>query len=363
MPVCKRCGTPLPEIARYCYICGAPVNDGSGNENDAEMRLQDIVANRSTITQTTVGTINITNHDPLCPNCGNLITDKNHLLRCSECGRSFCETCESWFKKAPRQKGEPVLCEDCYREKEAKTKKDINKKLDGVLGGTVATISYTSLIGIEFVKLPIGKFVMGSAEVDDAPPHLVKISRPFYISRYPVTQSQWAFVMGNNPSRFRGNNNPVERITYKDVWRFLERLNRMDKDRNYRLPTEAEWEYACRAGTRTRYYFGDTQYVLEDYAWYRKNSGRRTHPVGMKKPNNRGLYDMHGNIWEWCYDRYGKYPRETLKDPTGPTNGRERVIRGGSWYSKESYLLSAFRHSYDPSHKDDNLGFRLVIIQ
>jgi formylglycine-generating enzyme required for sulfatase activity len=145
-----------------------------------------------------------------------------------------------------------------------------------------------------------------------------------------VTQAQYEAVMGTNPSYFKGQTNPVENAFWEDATEFCKKLSEKTRQ-TVRLPTEAEWEYACRAGTQTAFSFGDDPSALGDYAWHAGNSGERSHPVGQKKPNAWGLYDMHGNIWEWCADRYGKYPKGFATDPSGPTTGDTRVSRGGSW--------------------------------
>jgi formylglycine-generating enzyme required for sulfatase activity len=168
---------------------------------------------------------------------------------------------------------------------------------------------FTNSIGMEFVLIPAGAFEMGSPsneagrDDDDGPIHQVTIKNAFYMGKYEVTQEQWRAVMGDNPSYFTGNDNlPVEQVSWDDVQEFIRKLNAKEGTDKYRLPSEAEWEYACRAGTTTRYSFGDSESRLGEYAWYTDNSGSKTHPVGQKKPNPWGLYDMHGNVWEWVLD-------------------------------------------------------------
>ncbi len=180
----------------------------------------------------------------------------------------------------------------------------------------------------EFVKIPAGEFMMG--DKDDGPIHRVKISQGFEIGKYEVTQALWEAVMGNNPSRFKGSDLPVETVSWEDAQQFISQLNSQDKRYQYRLPTEAEWEYACRAGTT-----GDYAGNLYEMAWYENNSGNQTHPVGQKKPNAWGLYDMHGNVWEWCADWYDSdyYRNSPTTDPQGPSTGSSRVHRGGVWAS------------------------------
>jgi formylglycine-generating enzyme required for sulfatase activity len=222
-------------------------------------------------------------------------------------------------------------------------------------------------IGIEFVFIPPGIFTMGTSDDEsergnDEIMHTVTLSKGFLMATAPVTHSQWQKVMGNNPSHFKknGNNCPVEQVSWKDAQQFIDKLNKMEQTNKYCLPTEAQWEYACRAGSTTQYCFGDDEKMLNDYAWYDKNSGGKTHPVKQKKPNAWGLYDMHGNVWEWCEDWYGDYPNEPVTDPTGPASGGNRVVRGGSWSSYPRDLRSADRYRYSPGNRNDNVGFRLL---
>ncbi len=182
------------------------------------------------------------------------------------------------------------------------------------------------------------------------------------MGRYEVTQKEWREVMGSNPSRFTGDNLPVEQVSWNDVREFIKKLNENEGTDKYRLPSEAEWEYACRAGTTTRYSFGDSESKLGDYAWYCDNSGGKTHPVGKKKPNPYGLYDMHGNVWEWVQDKYhGDYdgaPDDGSAWESG--DGAARVLRGGDWYLNSRGCWSACRYDYGPSYRDYRRGFRLL---
>ncbi len=230
----------------------------------------------------------------------------------------------------------------------------------------------TNSIDMLLVEIPAGEFLMGSSDSDrdassaEKPKRRVRITQPFFLGVYPVTQAQWERVMGSNPSRFKGPDHPVERVSWNDCQEFIRRLNDLPGERGvvYRLPTEAEWEYACRAGSTTVYSFGDSAASLGDYAWYVSNSGRKTHPVGQKKPNSWGLYDMHGNVWEWCQDWHdsGYYAAAAspINDPTGPIAGSNRVIRGGSWGSHARYCRSANRNGHTPSRRGYDLGFRLA---
>ncbi len=208
-------------------------------------------------------------------------------------------------------------------------------------------------ITLEMVSLPAGKFLMGSpdsdpdASNDEKPPHQVKVSS-FAIGKYPITQAQYQAVMGTNPSHFKNNpQNPVEQVSWNDAQAFCQKLSQIT-GKTYRLPTESEWEYACRAGTTTTYYFGDDANQLGDYAWYDENSQDKTHPVGQKKPNAWGLYDMSGNVWEWCKDDWHDSYAGALE-------------RGGSWCSYSYYCRSAFRNDdYRRAFRNHALGFRVV---
>ena len=163
---------------------------------------------------------------------------------------------------------------------------------------------------------------------DEKPMHEVRISKPFYLGKYEVTQGQWQAVMGNNPSRFKGDpNRPVEQVAWEDVQAFMRKLNAIEGGTTYRLPTEAEWEYAARAGTTTAYSFGDDPRLLGEYAWYSENAKGKTHPVGQKKSNAWGLHDMHGNVWEWVQDWYSKpYPSGTVTESAGAGLGLDSGV-------------------------------------
>ena len=215
----------------------------------------------------------------------------------------------------------------------------------------------------EFIKINPGSFLMGSPENEqgrysDETQHTVVLTA-FEIGATQVTQAQWVSVMGDNPSYFKGDNLPVEQVSWDDTQRFIEKLNSSQTEFHYRLPTEAKWEYCARAGTQTRYFFGDSEKDLDDYAWYLNNSENKTHLVAMKKPNLWGLYDVYGNVWEWCQDGYKKYSKDNIVDPMGVENGSFRVLRGGSWFSAARYLRSASRYNYGPGLRHGDVGFRL----
>jgi formylglycine-generating enzyme required for sulfatase activity len=222
--------------------------------------------------------------------------------------------------------------------------------------------TFTNSIGMEFVLIPAGTFMMGSPDSDtearsnEKPAHRVAISQPFYLGRYPVTQAQWEAVMGNNPSRFRGNPNcPVENVSWNDVRTFLHKLTEREEGGDYRLPTEAQWEYACRAGTETPRYYHD----IDAIAWHTGNSNAQPQPVGQKLPNAWGLYDMLGNVSEWCHNGWQTYTVDAAVDPMGPTDvGATRVIRGGGWVFSALIVRAASRFRFDPGNRFDFLGFR-----
>jgi len=221
-------------------------------------------------------------------------------------------------------------------------------------------------VKMEFVLIPAGSFMMGSDKISEAKPvHRVTITKPFYLGKFEVTQEQWEKVMGSNPSRFKGAKNPVESVTWDDCQKFMEALKGKVPSQTFRLPTEAEWEYACRAKSKTDYSCGDSPDKLGDYAWYKDNSGDTSHPVGQKKPNAWGLYDMHGNVCEWCQDWHEEYSGKSVSDPTGPATGSLRVLRGGSWPNLASYCRSAIRLSHGltpPSARSNRIGLRVVVV-
>ncbi len=238
-------------------------------------------------------------------------------------------------------------------------KRSLPKELTVDLGGGVK---------LEMVLIPTGEFLMGSpdsgkdAYPNEKPQHRVQIAKPFYLGKYPVTQEQWEAVMGNNPSDFKGPKNPVECVSWEDCRGFVGKLNAKIGGGKFSLPTEAQWEYACRAGSTTRYYFGDDESRLGEYAWYKENSGNQTHPVGLKKPNAWGLYDMHGNVWEWCHDWYhgGYYANSRTDDPRGPDAGSYRVNRGGGRGDAAGGCRSAERDGGTPGLLGTTLGLRVA---
>lgn len=272
----------------------------------------------------------------------------------------------------------------------------------------------TNSIGMKMKSIPLGSFAMGSPVTernreDHEVVHQVTLSSDFYLGVYEVTQAQYERVMGKNPSYFQdlriqgdNSNHPVEYVYWSEAVHFCERLSELPEEkvagRVYRLPTEAEWEYACRAGSKTAYGFGDEPRDLKDHAWFANNSGTKqidadalsdqhrdnprnyvdaleaagctTHPVGLKKPNAWGLYDMHGNVAEWISEWYAAYPKEAISDPgqpltlpTEPEGNKAHLIRGGSWYTTAADCRSAARRKVTSSYRDVVIGFRVVMIQ
>lgn len=229
-------------------------------------------------------------------------------------------------------------------------------------GGTpLANQPAPSLVAMEFVGIPAGTFYMGSPpndssrKPDEQPEHPVTLSKAFEIGKYEVTQAQWRTVMGRNPSKFAGCDQcPVEQVTWTEVQAFITRLNAANDGYQYRLPTEAEWEYVARAETAPT--------TREDSAWFDRNSANKTHPVGQKEPNDRGVYDLAGNVWEWCQDWYGEsyYLGAPETDPQGPSSGTARVNRGGGFSGRAEFLRVTDRNKFPPDRRDSALGFRLV---
>jgi formylglycine-generating enzyme required for sulfatase activity len=223
--------------------------------------------------------------------------------------------------------------------------------------------SLTHSMEIEFVSIPAGRFMMGCSQgdeqcyADEKPQYEVQITRSFQLGKYEVTQGQWTNVTGSNPSKFKGEDRlPVEEVSWNDVQSFIAKLNALNDGYRYRLPTEAEWEYAARGGTIGVYYGN-----LDAIGWYEKNSGSKTHPVGQKQPNGFGLYDMLGNVWEWCSDGYDKsyYGSSPGSDPKGPDSAQGRVLRGGSWDDISSNARASSRVGVVPFVRGNAIGFRV----
>ncbi len=240
----------------------------------------------------------------------------------------------------------------------------LHKKISGYYGPNPGGV-ITNSIGMKLVYIPAGEFMMGSndGDSDEKPVHKVKLSKGFYMGIYEVTQAQYRAVMGTNPSEFKGDNLPIEMVSWNDAIEFCKKLSQKE-GQAYRLPTEAEWEYTCRAGSSKRFSFGDDDSLLDNYAWYLGNSPANRNKVGgQKQQNNFGLYDMHGDVWEWCSDWYDEnyYPNSPKVAPQGPFNGQFRIVRGGASYSTPSSCRSANRFGISPRDKKNFLGFRIVL--
>jgi formylglycine-generating enzyme required for sulfatase activity len=232
---------------------------------------------------------------------------------------------------------------------------------------------FTNSLGMKFVWIAPGNFMMGSPKEEKErqaheTQHKVTLTKGYYMGVYTVTQEQWKEIMGKNPSFFKGEKNlPVENVSWDDCQEFIKKLREKDK-KAYRLPTEAEWEYSCRAGTKTPFHFGET--ISTDQANYdgdavygdgKKGIARKkTTPVGSFPANAWGLHDMHGNLLQWCQDWYGEYPQKDVVDPQGADNGKFRVLRGGAWGGSPGDCRSAYRYGVEPGSRDDYCGFRVV---
>lgn len=292
------------------------------------------------------------------------------------------ETKEREAREAARRKAQEDAKRIALEEAQRKSQEEADRKT-----GTIMNLILPCGKKLEMVWCSPGKFLMGSTadekdRLSNEEPHRVRLTKGFWLSKYPVTQAQWKVFMLNNPSFFRGDNHPVEGISWEDCQKFLMKVN-ASLGCEMRLPTEAEWEYACRAGGRYEYgnVSGQWRYGrLEDMGWFFDNSGRQwtpasgfqgggTHPVGQKTPNAWGFFDMHGNVWEWCSDWFGDYPKDLdyessysygiTYNPIGRDTGCCRVIRGGSWRDSARLCRCAYRSSEGPLSKSDNIGFRL----
>jgi formylglycine-generating enzyme required for sulfatase activity len=249
----------------------------------------------------------------------------------------------------------------------SKTEKEVQVSQGGATTFALAISSkYTEIassLSIEMNLIKGSTFNMGSnnGESNEKPLHSVTLS-DFLMGKYEVTQKQWRTVTGNNPSRFKNCENcPVENVSWDDVQTFLRTLNKLT-GRKYRLPTEAEWEYAARGGNKSKGYTYSGSVSPGDVAWFDDNSSSKTHPVGQKQPNELGLYDMSGNVWEWCSDRYGTYSSGSQTNPEGLSYGSNRVTRGGSWLHFAGFSRPTYRFPNNPNNRDGNLGFRLVLV-
>jgi formylglycine-generating enzyme required for sulfatase activity len=276
-------------------------------------------------------------------------------------GRPLCSDEGETGKKKPKGKIELAAKQV---EHEAPRKKEAIPK------------TYTNSIGMKFALIPAGEFEMGSPSDEEGrlsfegPVHRVKISKPFYLGIYPVTQKEWKAIIKwkygpwNSASGFEGDDLPVNSIWWNNIMEYIRRLNKKEGPDKYRLPSEAEWEYAARAGTTTKYSFGDDESELGDYAWYSGNSDSKTHPVGQKKQNPWGLYDIHGNVWEWVldswHDNYSRAPADGSAWKAGDVDNFTGVARGGSWDDLAGLCRSAHRKCSAEGFRYGGIGFRLL---
>jgi formylglycine-generating enzyme required for sulfatase activity len=349
---CPECGRSNPEEVRFCRWCGAGLFEA-------------------------------------CPACGR--EDRRGLEYCGGCGVKIAEEKERRRSVLLQEVEKTLVGGDLASLERAQEelgklrallpgdaeveglRRRVEERLEefyprGERAGEPRVFEIWPGVEMEFVWIPSGKFLMGSPEGEEGrsenegPVHEVEITRGFWLGRYQVTQAQWRGVMGDNPSYFKGDERPVERVSWDDVQEFIRRLNERLGLTAYRLPTEAEWEYACRAGTRTRFSFGDSDADLGEHAWFEGNSSGETHPVGERKGNGWGLFDMHGNVWEWCSDWFGEtyYSESPRDDPQGPSSGEYRVLRGGAWYNIPWFCRSANRGNYGPGCCGFGIGVRLV---
>jgi formylglycine-generating enzyme required for sulfatase activity len=308
------------------------------------------------------------------------------------CGAGFAGSDESldWVNKHlgnGRCEIARIMYEDAYinadgGRRDAEIERRLKACVEGVREGTakpaaakpappaappvvVAPPPSTANATTEMVYVRGGTFTMGcTAEQgkdcldNEKPAHEVTVG-DFYIGKYEVTQAEWKAVMGNNPSNFKGDNLPVEKVNWNDVQEFIRKLN-TTTGKNYRLPTEAEWEYAARGGSQSWGFKYSGSNSISDVAWYRKNSGSKTHPVGMKRANELGIYDMSGNVYELVNDWYGDYSSGSQTNPVGPSSGSRRVFRGGSWIIDARHARVSFRFIDLLGYRFDSLGFRLA---
>lgn len=327
-----------------------------------------------------------------CMECGSELSDRHHPSFC-ECGSKifygakFCSGCgKSVVDGGPVDKNlivDTYTCQSCHNvhedelwifcsscgEKRTESLSETEISHSNVPESYHKTILQGSfwrepITKMEFVMVESGWFTMGcfqgNSSPHECPQHEVMLDS-FWIGKYPVTQEQWSKIMINNPSCFKGINNPVDSVSWYDVQDFIQKLNNKSTESGFRLPSEAEWEYAARFGGETLKYSGSNE--IESVGWFIKNSDHKTHPVGLKKSNKLGLHDMTGNVREWVQDWYGYnyYSISTKNNPQGPTTGKSKVDRGGGWLSLESACCTTARFDLSPGSRASYLGFRLAL--
>ena len=286
-----------------------------------------------------------------CPICNVLV--KDDYFQCPRCGRDFIH--EKHQKETQEYyRTHRYVCIDCFEEIETEYK----------IKTTPGYLSDGPLPGMQFAYIPGGSFMMGTDVIPGWPPvHKVTL-QPFQMQTTPVTQRQWVEIMGNNPSYFEGDDRPVECVSWDDCQEFIKKLNQRDPGKEYRLPSESEWEYACRAGTTTRFYTGADESDLDRAGWYEGNSEGESHPVAQKEPNVWGLYDMHGNVNEWSEDAWHSHYKGAPDDGSAWIAGgsHDRVLRGGSGEDGPNKCRSTDRSQNNPRNRFYYYGFRLAYI-
>ena len=269
-----------------------------------------------------------------------------------------------------------MKCPHCKNEIPADSKfcPDCGKPINGTSDASTSdsesgadTLEFTvGDVSFKMIRVEHGEFMMGATDEqenpsdDEKPAHRVTLTDDYYIGETQVTQALWEAVMGNNPSYFKYDNLPVENVSWDDCHEFTEKLNRMTGKR-FRLPTEAEWEFAARGGNKSNHtqYSGSNE--LNDVAWHGNKNGATTYPIRTKKPNELGIYDMSGNVWEWCQDWYGEYNESSQPNPAGPSNGFKRIDRGGSCFSIDWHCRLSFRRNCSPAYRSNEQGVRIVL--
>jgi len=314
-------------------------------------------------------------------------TEKAELAKSDQLKKQVLTQLEERAKTVAKTVPGQDSAESCEAESEVPNAKKNLAAVITQLGNSGTSVTASAPFGMTFVKLGPGSFQMGSPpnEVDrksEEIQHRVHLTRGFEIKNTTITQGQYVQVMGSNPSYFQSRekcpdtftmiqgvpvcpNHPVESVSWDDTQKFIQKLNMLGDGYQYRLPTEAEWEYAARAGSSTAYSFGNDPNQMNQYGWHDGNSGGQTHAVASLKATASGLYDMHGNVWQWVQDVVDTYPNQDVTDPQGPTptSGSGRVVRGGSWFLRSKYLRSANRYYYSPDNRNSYVGFRLVRTQ